>query len=61
MDSRASSSSDESAPVGLELQGFIRGVFKRKAVRNIDGGVVFTARATVREERLMLRHRPSFG
>jgi hypothetical protein len=50
------SSSDESAPVGLELQGFLLGVFTRKAVRNINGGVVFPARAAVREERLMLRH-----
>src|SRR5512146_1162042 len=43
------SSADESAPVGLELQGFVLGVFKRQAVRNINGRVVFRARPAVRE------------
>src|SRR4030043_2490402 len=52
-----SSSADESAPIGLELQGFVPSVFKRKAVRNINGWVVFRARAGVREERLMFRDR----
>ena len=51
------SSADESAPVGFELQGFVLSVFKRKAVGNVNGWVVFRARATVREERLMFRHR----
>src|SRR5512143_1988719 len=51
------SSADESAPVGLELQGFVLGVFKRKAVRNVNGWVVFRARSAVREEGLMFRHR----
>src|SRR5512136_1133097 len=51
------SSADESRPFGLELQGFVLGVFKRKAVRNINGWVVFRARSAVREERLMFRDR----
>jgi len=32
-------------------------VFKRKAVRNINGWVVFGARSAVREEGVMFRHR----
>src|SRR3990172_5983469 len=55
------SSADESAPLGFELQGFVLGVFKRKAVRNVNGWVVFRARAAVREERLMFRYRLGLG
>jgi hypothetical protein len=51
------SSADKSAPVGLELQGFALGVFKRKAVRHINRWVVFPTRSAVREERLLLRNR----
>src|SRR4030066_9646 len=51
------SSADESAPVGLELQDSVPGVFQRKAVRHINRWVVCPARSAVREERLMLRHR----
>jgi hypothetical protein len=51
------SSANKSAPVGLELQGFILSVFNRKAVRNINGWVIFRARSAVREERAMFRDR----
>src|SRR5665647_447588 len=44
------SSADESAPDGFELQRFDLGVFKRQAMGNINGRVVFCARPAVREE-----------
>ena len=50
------STSDESTPVGLELQGLVLSVFKCKTVRNIDGWVVVAARSSVREKRLLFRN-----
>src|SRR3990172_6920284 len=46
--------SDESPPVCLEPQGVVFGLFERKAVRNKDGWIVFSARAAVRKERMII-------
>ena len=52
-----SSPANEPAPVGLEAQGFIHGftggLFKRKAVRDIDGRFAIIARTAVGQERLL--------
>ena len=51
-----SSTSDESTPVGLEPQGLVLSVFKRKTVCNIDGWVVVAATTAVREQCLLFRN-----
>jgi len=51
------SPADESAPLGLKLQGFALGVFKRKTVPNINEWIVFSARSAASKERLIFRHR----
>jgi hypothetical protein len=48
---------DESAPVGLEAQGFTFGVLQREAVRDIDGWIVAAARSAVGQERPLFRQR----
>jgi hypothetical protein len=47
--------SDETAPVGFELEVFIFTPFSRKTVRDVDWLVVLTTGSAVREECQMFR------